>query len=115
MTATSNICGKGGLDINKPGQEVFSNIPTVTAETAGPLVDKREVRTLAVMQRNTRTPSPLSGANCDDDSEAEAFRDGRTEDVDRDTRVRAFAWCRDFLSGSWKTVQENEFQVSIVR
>uniref|UniRef100_A0A8C4HQV7 Ethanolamine kinase n=1 Tax=Dicentrarchus labrax TaxID=13489 RepID=A0A8C4HQV7_DICLA len=57
---------------------------------------------------------PLSGANCDDDSEAESFRDGRTEEVDRDTRGRAFAWCRDFLSGSWKTIKEDDFQISIV-
>uniref|UniRef100_A0A665UQI2 Ethanolamine kinase n=1 Tax=Echeneis naucrates TaxID=173247 RepID=A0A665UQI2_ECHNA len=51
---------------------------------------------------------------CDDDSEAESFRDGRTEEVDRDTRGRAFTWCRDFLSGSWKTIREDEFQISIV-
>ncbi|XP_059916155.1 choline/ethanolamine kinase [Gadus macrocephalus] len=62
---------------------------------------------------NLRTPSPL-GSNGDDDSEAESYRDGRTEEVDKETRDRAFAWCRDFLSGSWKTIPESDFQISIV-
>ncbi|XP_075905318.1 choline/ethanolamine kinase-like [Nelusetta ayraudi] len=57
--------------------------------------------------------TPLFGANCD--KEAESFQNERTEEVDRDTRTRALAWCRDFLSGSWKTLQEEDFQVSIVR
>ncbi|CAL8358627.1 unnamed protein product [Lota lota] len=60
-----------------------------------------------------RAPSPL-GSNGDDDSEAESYRDGRTEEVDRETRDRAFAWCRDFLSGSWKTIPDSDFQISIV-
>ncbi|KAM6936919.1 choline/ethanolamine kinase [Xenentodon cancila] len=67
-----------------------------------------------VNKRKIRTPSPLLEANYDDDSEAESFRDGRSEEVDRDTRSRAFAWCRDFLSGSWKTLPEADFQISIV-
>uniref|UniRef100_A0AAX7TC44 ethanolamine kinase n=1 Tax=Astatotilapia calliptera TaxID=8154 RepID=A0AAX7TC44_ASTCA len=57
---------------------------------------------------------PLLGANCDDDSEAESFRDGRSEEVDRDTRDKAINWCRDFLSGSWKTIEDADFQISIV-
>ncbi|XP_049578704.1 choline/ethanolamine kinase isoform X2 [Syngnathus scovelli] len=65
-------------------------------------------------ERTSRTPSPLLGANGDDDSEAESFKDGRTEEVDRDTKERAFAWCRDFLSGAWKTIQIMDFQISIV-
>lgn len=76
---------------------------------------RRGENTLVIQQRKFRTPSPLFGANCDEDSEAESFRNGRTEEVDRDTRNRALAWCRDFLSGSWKTLQEDDFQVSIVR
>ncbi|XP_057693341.1 choline/ethanolamine kinase isoform X1 [Corythoichthys intestinalis] len=65
-------------------------------------------------ERTSRTPSPLLGANGDDDSEAESFKGGRTEEVDRDTKERAFAWCRDFLSGAWKTIQLMDFQISIV-
>ncbi len=95
---------------------LISNIPTVRAEDTGPPSEKKRMEnTLVIQERKLRTPSPLFGANCDDDSEAESFRDGRTEEVDRDTRERAFAWCRDFLSGSWKTIKEGDFQISIVR
>uniref|UniRef100_A0A674N3I8 ethanolamine kinase n=1 Tax=Takifugu rubripes TaxID=31033 RepID=A0A674N3I8_TAKRU len=55
-----------------------------------------------------------TGSICDEDSEAESFKGGRSEEVDLDTRSRAFAWCRDFLSGSWKTLGEDDFQISIV-
>lgn len=51
----------------------------------------------------------------DVDSEAESFQDGRTEEVDRDTRGRAFTWCQSFLSGAWKTITQEEFEISIVR
>lgn len=34
--------------------------------------------------------------------------------MDRDTRRRAFAWCRDFLSGAWKSIPEEDFQISII-
>lgn len=96
--------------------KLFSTIPTVNTEDTGPPAEKKRVgNTLVVNERKLRTPSPLFGANCDDDSEAESFRDGRTEEVDRDTRGRAFAWCRDFLSGSWKTLKEGDFQISIIR
>lgn len=118
-TNSSNSGGGGEGDLgtaDRPVQELFRHIPAVTTKHIGTLVEKKGVASaLCVTERNVRTPSPLSGANCDDDSEAESFRDGRTEDVDRDTRLRAFAWCRDFLSGSWKTIQEDEFQISIIR
>ncbi|XP_045892789.1 choline/ethanolamine kinase [Micropterus dolomieu] len=112
---TSNISSSScGVDrAGKPG--LFSNIHTVTTEDTGPPAEKKGVGgTVIVNERKLRAHSPLFGANCDDDSEAEAFRDGRTEEVDRDTRGRAFAWCRDFLSGSWKTIKEDDFQISIV-
>lgn len=71
-------------------------------------------RLLPLTVSNLRAPSPL-GANGDgEDSEAESYRDGRSEEVDRDTRSRAFAWCRDFLAGSWKTIHESDFRISIV-
>lgn len=59
--------------------------------------------------------SPLFGANCDKDSDAESSQNERVEEVDRDARARALAWCQNFLSGSWKTLQGEDFQVSIVR
>lgn len=114
MNVTS---GSEGDRVDQSGPGLLSNnIPTIIAEDAGPPVEKKRVgSSLVVNERNLKTPSPLFGANCDDDSEAESFRDGRTEEVDRDTRSRAFVWCRDFLSGSWKTIQADDFQISIVR
>ncbi|XP_037307227.2 choline/ethanolamine kinase [Pungitius pungitius] len=110
---TSSHCG-GKADTEGPG--LFNNVPTLTTEAlAPPAAEKIRVgNTLLVNERRLRTPSPLFAASCDDDSESEAFKDGRTEVVDRDTRARAFAWCRDFLSGSWKTIKEGDFQISIV-
>lgn len=65
-------------------------------------------------ERHSRSASPR-GANGDDDSEAESHLDGRNVDVDPETRRRAFSWCRDFLSGSWKAISEHDFQIKIVR
>lgn len=113
-SSSGGSCEGGSGRADKGGPGLF-NIPAVSSEDSGPPAEKRRVgNTLVVADRRLRTPSPLIGANCDDDSEAESFRDGRTEEVDRDTRGRAFAWCRDFLSGSWKTIEEEDFQISIV-
>lgn len=65
-------------------------------------------------ERHPRTGSPR-GTNGDDDSEAESHMDGRNVDVDPDTKRRAFIWCRDFLSGSWKAIPEHDFRIKIVR
>ncbi|KAB5574737.1 hypothetical protein PHYPO_G00212480 [Pangasianodon hypophthalmus] len=56
----------------------------------------------------------LVDANGDEDSEAESYQDGRTEGVDRETRSRAFTWCQSFLSGAWKTITQEDFEISIV-
>ncbi|XP_017261049.1 choline/ethanolamine kinase [Kryptolebias marmoratus] len=99
----------------KPGPR--DSIPAPSAEDApGPPAEKKRVgNVLLASEKKLRASSPLLlGANFDDDSEAECFRDGRSEEVDRDTRTRAFFWCRDFLSGSWKTLHEADFQISIV-
>ncbi|XP_034542485.1 choline/ethanolamine kinase [Notolabrus celidotus] len=115
VTTSSGVNSEEGLGkAGRQGPGGFSSIPVVTTEDTGPPAEnKRVASTVVVNERILRTPSPY-GANCDDDSEAESFRDGRTEEVDRDTRGRAFAWCRDFLSGSWKTIKEHDFQISIV-
>ncbi|XP_029986066.1 choline kinase alpha-like [Sphaeramia orbicularis] len=34
---------------------------------------------------------------------------------DTDTRRKAFLWCREFLNGSWKRMEEEEFRISIIR
>ncbi|XP_046719796.1 choline/ethanolamine kinase isoform X2 [Silurus meridionalis] len=56
----------------------------------------------------------LLDANGEEDSEAESYLEGRTEGLDRETRNRAFTWCRSFLSGAWKTITEEDFEISIV-
>nr|XP_020469891.1 choline/ethanolamine kinase-like isoform X2 [Monopterus albus] len=107
--------GEGSMSTaEKTRPELLSIIPTVSTKHTDITAARKQVGSTLVLSRNTNTPSPFSGANCDDDSEAESFQDGRTEDVDRDTRCRAFVWCRDFLAGSWKTIQEDDFQISIV-
>ncbi|KAK1887185.1 Choline kinase alpha [Dissostichus eleginoides] len=118
MQSDGNVTGSGVREEGPGGVEksgLSSNIPSVTTEDVGPPEENKRVGgKLFVNERHFRTPSPFFGANCDYDSEAEAFLDGRTEEVDRDTRSRAFSWCRDFLAGSWKTVEERDFQISIV-
>ncbi|XP_042197413.1 choline kinase alpha isoform X2 [Callorhinchus milii] len=39
----------------------------------------------------------------------------RQDSPDPQTRHRAFRWCRDFLRGAWKSLPEEEFQISIIR
>ncbi|KAI5623824.1 choline/ethanolamine kinase isoform X1 [Silurus asotus] len=56
----------------------------------------------------------LLDANGEEDSEAESYLEGRSEGLDRETRNRAFTWCRSFLSGAWKTITEEDFEISIV-
>ena len=104
--------GPGGA--GEPGPELCGNIPSITTEDTGPPLERRR-KDIVFDERNLRTPSPLFDASGDDDSEAESYRGGRTEGVDRDTRSSAFAWCRDFLSGSWKTIPEEDFEITIVR
>ncbi|TSK38336.1 Carnitine O-palmitoyltransferase 1, liver isoform [Bagarius yarrelli] len=56
----------------------------------------------------------LIDANLDEDSEAELYQDGRTEGVDREMKSRAFTWCKNFLSGAWKTISQEDFEISII-
>lgn len=49
-----------------------------------------------------------------EDSEAEQYRDGRSEEVNWEAKVQAYAWCKEFLAGSWKFITVDEFQISIV-
>ncbi|KAJ8381461.1 hypothetical protein SKAU_G00022390 [Synaphobranchus kaupii] len=89
------------------------SIPILKTENTASDAPKDKGDELIINDNYLRAPSPKGGNN-DDDSEAESYRDGRTEEVDRDTKVRAYAWCRDFLSGTWKTIPESDFQISIV-
>ena len=113
VTPAARVCRRC-----QPLTRSFSSrlVGNLTMHTGGGGVGKLNMpdRLLHPNVSNLRAPSPL-GSNGDDDSEAESYRDGRTEEVDKETRDRAFAWCRDFLSGSWKTIPESDFQISIVR
>ncbi|XP_031420518.1 choline/ethanolamine kinase isoform X2 [Clupea harengus] len=107
MQSSQNITVSGDAS-HKPGGAVRGISSTLTNNTS-PTLGAR----LVINDRPRRTPSPR-GPNGDEDSEAESYRGGRRDEVDRDTRARAFAWCRDFLSGSWKTISEEDFEISIV-
>lgn len=39
----------------------------------------------------------------------------RPEQLDPDTRRKAFCWCREFLHGAWKRLAEEDFQITIIR
>ncbi|KAJ8003214.1 hypothetical protein DPEC_G00167080 [Dallia pectoralis] len=39
----------------------------------------------------------------------------RPDEPDLDTKRLAYSWCREYLHGAWKTVTEEEFQISIIR
>uniref|UniRef100_A0A8C4PZ61 ethanolamine kinase n=1 Tax=Eptatretus burgeri TaxID=7764 RepID=A0A8C4PZ61_EPTBU len=39
----------------------------------------------------------------------------RGEQVDEDLRHRAFTWCREFLQGTWRTLPESAFRISVIR
>ncbi|XP_030646546.1 choline/ethanolamine kinase [Chanos chanos] len=99
--------------LHKSERGPHKNIPTVKTHDVGPVLSKDVGDTLVVNENNLRAPSPR-GPNGDDDSEAESYRDGRSDEVDRDTKSRAYAWCRDFLAGSWKTISEEDFQISSI-
>ncbi|KAM6937811.1 choline kinase alpha isoform 2-T2 [Xenentodon cancila] len=39
----------------------------------------------------------------------------RPDQPDLDTRRKAYLWCREFLHGAWKSLAENDFQITIIR
>lgn len=94
--------------------ETFGAVPT-SAEGIGPSAEKKRVGNRLVSEMKLSVLNSVTGANCDEDSEAESFKDGRSVEIDSETRGSAYTWCRDFLSGSWKTLDEDDFQISIVR
>lgn len=67
--------------------------------------------------RNSRPRGERPNINNEEyeDSEAEQYRDGRSEEVNWEAKVQAYAWCKEFLAGSWKFITVDEFQISIVR
>ncbi|XP_077452092.1 choline kinase alpha isoform X3 [Stigmatopora argus] len=39
----------------------------------------------------------------------------RPEFPDQDTRLNAYLWCKEFLNGAWKTLAEDDFDITIIR
>ncbi|XP_049580087.1 choline kinase alpha isoform X2 [Syngnathus scovelli] len=39
----------------------------------------------------------------------------RLETPDQDTRLNAYHWCKEFLNGAWKTLAEDDFEITIIR
>ncbi|XP_061677763.1 choline kinase alpha isoform X2 [Syngnathoides biaculeatus] len=39
----------------------------------------------------------------------------RPASPEQDTRLNAYLWCKEFLNGSWKTLAQNDFQITIIR
>ncbi|XP_069764129.1 choline/ethanolamine kinase isoform X2 [Narcine bancroftii] len=70
-------------------------------------------------REHSRNPCPrgeepaVNEDECED-SEAEQHRGGRSEEVGWEAKVQAYAWCKEFLGGSWKLITEEEFQISVI-
>ncbi|XP_067915435.1 choline/ethanolamine kinase [Heterodontus francisci] len=81
--------------------------------------EPHRLRTI-VSRDPSRNPSPggeepdTNGEEDYEDSEAEQYRDGRSEEVDWETKVRSYTWCKEFLAGSWKLITVEEFQISVI-
>ncbi|XP_062276016.1 choline kinase alpha isoform X2 [Scomber scombrus] len=39
----------------------------------------------------------------------------RPDEPDQDTKHKAYLWCREFLHGTWKTMSEDDFHITIIR
>lgn len=39
----------------------------------------------------------------------------RPDEPDPDTRRKAYLWCREFLHGTWKSLHESDFKITIIR
>lgn len=47
--------------------------------------------------------------------EATDYKAGKQDEPDQQTKHKAYMWCKEFLRGAWKTLTEEEFQISIIR
>ncbi|KAG7333201.1 hypothetical protein KOW79_003336 [Hemibagrus wyckioides] len=39
----------------------------------------------------------------------------RAEEPDLETKHKAYLWCKEFLHGAWKSIEEEDFQITIIR
>ncbi|XP_078409279.1 choline/ethanolamine kinase [Cetorhinus maximus] len=80
--------------------------------------EPHRLRTIGTRDRSTnpspRGEEPDTNGEEYEDSEAEQYRDGRSEEVDWETKLRSYTWCKEFLAGSWKLITVEEFQISVI-
>lgn len=50
---------------------------------------------------------PDSGNDCKDTI--------RADEPDHQTKHKAYQWCKEFLHGAWKSIDEDDFQITIIR
>ncbi|XP_072128740.1 choline kinase alpha isoform X2 [Mobula birostris] len=43
------------------------------------------------------------------------YKAGKQDVPDQQTKHKAYLWCKEFLRGAWKTLTEEEFQITILR
>jgi hypothetical protein len=39
----------------------------------------------------------------------------RQDQPDSETKRKAYLWCKDFLHGAWRSVSEDDFEITIIR
>ncbi|XP_026143316.1 choline kinase alpha-like isoform X1 [Carassius auratus] len=39
----------------------------------------------------------------------------RPDEPDQQTKHKAYLWCKEFLHGAWKSIDEDDFQISVIR
>ncbi|KAI7802388.1 choline kinase alpha [Triplophysa rosa] len=60
-----------------------------------------------LVSENVLEVQPDSGTDCEDII--------RPDEPDHQTKHNAYLWCKEFLHGAWKSVDEDHFQISIIR
>ncbi|XP_069485557.1 choline/ethanolamine kinase isoform X2 [Ambystoma mexicanum] len=80
----------------------------------------------SVENTNSDSPRPVEAAGrcagagssvgaSEEDNEADLYEQGRRDEVNKDMKLRAFHWCRSFLPGVWRQLQnEQDMDVCIV-
>lgn len=60
-----------------------------------------------LVNENVLEVQPESGDECKDII--------RPDEPDHQTKLKAYLWCKEFLHGAWKSIDESDFQISIIR
>ncbi|XP_051953640.1 choline kinase alpha-like isoform X2 [Xyrauchen texanus] len=60
-----------------------------------------------LVNENVLEVQPDSGTDCKDIV--------RPDEPDHQTKHKAYQWCKEFLHGGWKSIDEDDFQISIIR